>query len=110
MDALRKWAAVWAVGFSLTQPLMAHDASGDAHAAHGMQMDMAGGKGGMGGMNMGAAAAKPTKAPLATGAAFGLGALLVHGLVDFNFHIPANAAIAAILAGILFGASWNGRS
>ena len=33
MDALRKWAAVWAVGFSLTQPLMAHEASGEAHAA-----------------------------------------------------------------------------
>jgi O-antigen ligase len=48
--------------------------------------------------------------PVVTGAAFGLGALLVHGLVDFNFHIPANAAIAAVLAGILFGASWNGRS
>ncbi|AUT67558.1 hypothetical protein SAMN05192544_105032 [Paraburkholderia hospita] len=73
MDALRKWAAVWAVGFSLTQPLMAHDASGDAHAAHGMQMDMAGSKGGkdgMGGINMGAAVAKPAKTPLATGAAF----------------------------------------
>jgi O-antigen ligase len=48
--------------------------------------------------------------PVVTGAAFGLGALLIHGLVDFNFHIPANAAIAAVLAGILFGASWNGRS
>jgi len=48
--------------------------------------------------------------PLATGAAFGLAALLVHGLVDFNFHIPANAAIAAVLAGVVFGASWNGRS
>lgn len=48
--------------------------------------------------------------PLVTGAAFGLGALLFHGLVDFNFHIPANAAIAALLAGVLFGASWNGRS
>ena len=48
--------------------------------------------------------------PVVTGAAFGLGALLVHGLIDFNFHIPANAAIAAVLSGILFGASWNGRS
>ena len=48
--------------------------------------------------------------PLATGAAFGLGALLVHGLVDFNFHIPGNAAIAAVLSGVLFGVSWNGRS
>jgi O-antigen ligase len=48
--------------------------------------------------------------PLATGAAFGLAALLVHGLVDFNFHIPANAAIAAVLAGVVFGGSCNARS
>jgi O-antigen ligase len=48
--------------------------------------------------------------PVAAGAAFGLSALLVHGLVDFNFHIPANAAMAAILAGVLFGTSWNDRS
>jgi O-antigen ligase len=48
--------------------------------------------------------------PLATGATFGLAALLVHGLVDFNFHIPANAAIAAVLSGVLFGASCNDRS
>jgi O-antigen ligase len=48
--------------------------------------------------------------PLATGAAFGLAALLVHGLVDFNFHIPANAAMAAVLAGVVFGASCNDRS
>ena len=48
--------------------------------------------------------------PVAIGAAFGLSALLVHALVDFNFHIPANAAMASILAGILFGASWTGRS
>lgn len=48
--------------------------------------------------------------PVATGAGFGLTALLVHGLIDFNFHIPANAAIAAVLAGVLFGASWNSRS
>jgi len=51
-----------------------------------------------------------TSDPVATGAGFGLTALLVHGLVDFNFHIPANAAIAAVLAGVLFGASWNSRS
>jgi O-antigen ligase len=48
--------------------------------------------------------------PVATGAAFGLAALLVHGLVDFNFHIPANAAIAAVLAGVLFGTAWTRRS
>jgi O-antigen ligase len=58
----------------------------------------------------GARALRTGSDPVVTGAAFGLGALLVHGLVDFNFHIPANAAIAAVLAGILFGASWNGRS
>ncbi len=51
-----------------------------------------------------------TSDPVVTGAGFGLTALLVHGLVDFNFHIPANAAIAAVLAGVLFGASWNSRS
>jgi O-antigen ligase len=48
--------------------------------------------------------------PVAAGAAFGLSALLLHGLVDFNFHIPANAALAALLAGILFGATWNDPS
>jgi len=47
--------------------------------------------------------------PVATGAVFGLSALLMHGLVDFNFHIPANAAIAAVLSGVLFGVTWNGR-
>jgi O-antigen ligase len=51
-----------------------------------------------------------TSDPVATGAGLGLAALLVHGLVDFNFHIPANAALAAVLAGLLFGASWNNRS
>ena len=51
-----------------------------------------------------------TSDPVATGAAFGLTALLVHGLVDFNFHIPSNAAIAVVLAGVLFGASWNSRN
>ena len=55
-------------------------------------------------------AARDESDPVITGAAFGLSALLVHGLVDFNFHIPANAAIAAILAGALFGSSWNGRN
>jgi len=48
--------------------------------------------------------------PVAIGAALGFAALVVHGLIDFNFHIPANAAIAAMLAGVLFGATWNARS
>jgi O-antigen ligase len=55
-------------------------------------------------------ALRDARDPVVTGAAFGLSALLVHGLVDFNFHIPANAAIAALLAGILFGAPWNERT
>jgi O-antigen ligase len=42
--------------------------------------------------------------PLAVGTAMGLAALLLHALVDFNFHIPANATVAAVLAGLLFGA------
>ena len=34
------------------------------------------------------------------GAAIGCCGLLVHGLADFNLHIPANAAWFAVLAGI----------
>jgi hypothetical protein len=41
---------------------------------------------------------------LAVGAAAGLSALLLHALIDFNFHIPANAVVAAVLAGLLLGA------
>jgi O-antigen ligase len=41
--------------------------------------------------------------PLAVGAAAGLAALLLHALIDFNFHIPANATVAAVLAGLLLG-------
>jgi O-antigen ligase len=47
---------------------------------------------------------------LAAGAAAGLLAILLHSLVDFNLHIPANAATAAILAGALQGSSWAGRT
>ena len=41
--------------------------------------------------------------PLAAGLAAGLLAFLLHSLVDFNFHVPSNAATAAILAGALMG-------
>jgi O-antigen ligase len=44
-----------------------------------------------------------TKGTLGVGFAAGLAAMLLHGLVDFNFHIPANAAVAAIVAGALMG-------
>lgn len=44
---------------------------------------------------------------LAVGFAAGLTALLLHGLIDFNFHIPANAATGAVLAGALLGLRWN---
>jgi putative inorganic carbon (HCO3(-)) transporter len=47
---------------------------------------------------------------LATGMAAGLAAMLLHALVDFNFHIPSNAAVAAVLAGALLGAPWTARS
>jgi len=40
---------------------------------------------------------------LAIGAAVGLSAALLHSLIDFNFHLPANAAVAAVLAGSLWG-------
>jgi O-antigen ligase len=38
---------------------------------------------------------------LALGVSAGLMAIALHGLVDFNFHIPANALIAAVLLGAL---------
>ncbi|HKQ60969.1 MAG TPA: O-antigen ligase family protein, partial [Candidatus Polarisedimenticolaceae bacterium] len=41
------------------------------------------------------------------GLACGLIAFLFHGLIDFNLHIPANAAAAAILAGALEGLAWK---
>jgi hypothetical protein len=34
------------------------------------------------------------------GAAIGCCGLLVHSLVDFNFHVPANAAWFAVLASV----------
>ena len=40
---------------------------------------------------------------LGVGFAAGLVAILLHALVDFNFHIPSNAAVAAVLAGCLGG-------
>jgi O-antigen ligase len=45
--------------------------------------------------------------PVAVGAAAGLVAMGLHALVDFDFHIPADAAIAAILAGIVLGTAWT---
>ena len=38
---------------------------------------------------------------LVLGALCGIGALLVHSVVDFNFHLPANALIGAVFLGIL---------
>lgn len=47
---------------------------------------------------------------LGVGAAAGLVALLLHSLVDFNFRIPSNAALAAILGGVVLGLpSWHRR-
>jgi O-antigen ligase len=50
------------------------------------------------------------KGTLGIGCAAGLLAILLHGLVDFNFHIPANAATAAALAGVVLGLPWLRRS
>jgi putative inorganic carbon (HCO3(-)) transporter len=47
------------------------------------------------------------KGTLAVGFAAGLTAVLLHSLVDFNFHIPANAAVAVVLAGTLEGLPWT---
>ena len=47
------------------------------------------------------------KGPLAVGFAAGLAAVLLHSLVDFSFHMPANAATAAALAGVLLGLPWK---
>lgn len=46
--------------------------------------------------------AHPTTTGLGIGALSGLVSMLVHGMVDFNFHIPANWAIASVLTAILF--------
>jgi len=40
---------------------------------------------------------------LGIGMGVGLSATLLHALIDFNFHLPANAALAAVLAGSLWG-------
>jgi O-antigen ligase len=47
------------------------------------------------------------KGTIAVGLATGLVAIALHGLVDFNLHIPSNAATAAVLAGALLGLPWN---
>jgi O-antigen ligase len=48
--------------------------------------------------------------PVAVGAVAGLAAIGLHALVDFDFHIPADAALAAVLAGIVLGATWTDPS
>jgi O-antigen ligase len=48
--------------------------------------------------------------PIGVGIAAGMAALLLHSLIDFNFRIPSNAALAAILAGALLGLpTWHQR-
>ncbi len=47
---------------------------------------------------------------LAAGFAAGLVAMALHALVDFNFHIPSNAATGAILSGMVLGIPWKERS
>jgi len=47
---------------------------------------------------------------LGIGVGVGLSATLLHALIDFNFHLPANAALAAVLAGSLWGLSSKNAS
>jgi len=47
---------------------------------------------------------------LAIGAGVGLSATLLHALIDFSLHLPANAALAAVLAGALWGLSSKNAS
>jgi O-antigen ligase len=47
---------------------------------------------------------------IAVGFAAGLVAVMLHGLVDFNLHIPSNAVTAAALAGTLVGLPWKRAS
>lgn len=49
------------------------------------------------------------KGTLAAGLAAALATVLLHSLVDFPFHIPANAATAAVVAGLLCGLPWVER-
>jgi O-antigen ligase len=44
---------------------------------------------------------------IAVGFAAGLMVFILHSLIDFNLHIPANAAVAALLAGALQGLPWR---
>ena len=44
------------------------------------------------------------------GAGLGMLAMIVHGVVDFNFHIPANALYFSFLAGIFFFTPDEGRA
>ena len=47
------------------------------------------------------------KGSQAFGLAVAVTAFLLHSMVDFNFHIPANAACAALLAGLIVGSPWR---
>jgi O-antigen ligase len=50
------------------------------------------------------------KGTLAVGLGTGLSVVMLQSLVDFPFHMPANAAVAAILAGALLGLPWKHRN
>jgi O-antigen ligase len=47
------------------------------------------------------------KGGLAVGLAAALSLFMLHSLISFNLHIPANAAVAALLAGALQGLPWK---
>lgn len=49
------------------------------------------------------AAKRSNKSSLVFGGALGLLAILLHSVVDFNFHVPANAILAVTLLGLIAG-------
>jgi len=50
------------------------------------------------------------KGTLGVGCAAGVLAIALHGLVDFNFHVPANAVTASVLTGAMLGLPWKRRT
>ena len=49
------------------------------------------------------------KGVLGVGFAAALVVVLLHTIIDFDFRIPANAALASIAAGALLGLPWTDR-
>lgn len=51
----------------------------------------------------------PSARAMLMGIMAGIVALLIHGMNDFNFHIPSNAVLFAVLLGLAWNLSWPER-